>query len=57
MNPDKTADPSQVFDSLVRNAMEFLERWVDELKDRPKYAVIDFCTAISVSRPRDRACR
>lgn len=38
MNPDKTKS-SQMFDSLVLNAMEFLKRSVDELKDNPKYAV------------------
>ena len=48
MNPDKMTSSSKMFDSLVRNAMEFLERSVAELKDNPKYAVIDFCTAIEL---------
>lgn len=37
-----------MFDRLVRNAVAFLERSVDELKDTPNYAVIDFCTAIEL---------
>jgi hypothetical protein len=49
MKRDKgTADSSEMFDSLVRNALAFLERSVDELKDAPNYAVIDFCTAIEL---------
>lgn len=35
-----------MLDSLVRNALDFLRRSVDELKDNPKY--IDFCTAIEL---------
>ena len=49
MKPDKkNADSDKMFDSLARNAIAFLERSVDELKDTPNYAVIDFCTAIEL---------
>lgn len=49
MKRDKrSADSSEMFERLVRNALDFLERSVDELKDSPKYAVIDFCTAIEL---------
>jgi hypothetical protein len=36
------------FDSLVRNAIEFLQRSMKELENQPKYAVIDFCTALEL---------
>lgn len=35
-------------DSLVRNAIEFLQRSMKELENQPKYAVIDFCTALEL---------
>jgi len=41
MKPDKVNSSNKMFDSLVRNALDFLERSVDELKDSPKYAVIE----------------
>ena len=48
MKPDKVTSSNKMSESLVRNAVDFLERSVDELKDSPKYAVIDFCTAIEL---------
>lgn len=37
-----------MFDSLVRNALDFLQRSVNELQESPKYSMIDFCTAIEL---------
>jgi len=44
----KTANPNQIFKSLVDNGIDFLERSVAELEERPKYAVINFCSAIEL---------
>lgn len=48
MKPDKTTDSSQMFDSLVGNALGFLQRSVEELKRAPNHSAIDFCTAIEL---------
>jgi len=48
MKPDKTTDPSQMFDTLVRNALDFLERSAEELEGAPNHSAIDFCTAIEL---------
>jgi hypothetical protein len=44
----KRSDSNKMFDSLVRNALDFLQRSVKELQESPKYSVIDFCTAIEL---------
>ena len=36
------------FDSLTRNAIDFLKKSVAELEDSPKYSVIHFCSAIEL---------
>jgi hypothetical protein len=43
MPPAKSPDG---FDSLVANALDFLRRAIDEVKDHPKYSVIHFCAGI-----------
>lgn len=40
--------PNKFFDSLVRNAIDFLRKSVDELEESPKYSVINFYTAIEL---------
>lgn len=42
------AEPNKMFDSLVQNAIDFLEKSVGELEKSPKYSVIHFCTAIEL---------
>lgn len=37
-----------VFDSLTRNAFDFLERGIDEFDKSPKYSVIHFCAAVEM---------
>lgn len=37
-----------MFDSLVCNAIDFLEHSVSELEKKPKYSVINFCTAVEL---------
>ena len=37
-----------IFDSLVRNAFDFLERGIDEFDRAPKYSVIHFCAAVEM---------
>ena len=43
-----TPEPEKYFDSLVRNAIDFLRKSVDELEKAPKYSVINFYTAIEL---------
>ena len=38
----------EIFDNLVRNALDFLNRALDELEGHPKYAVIDFAAAVEL---------
>ena len=38
----------EIFDSLVINAIDFLKVSVAELKERPKYSVINFCSSIEL---------
>jgi len=38
----------EIFDSLVINAIDFLKVSVAELKKRPKYSVINFCSSIEL---------
>jgi hypothetical protein len=40
--------PNKFFDSLVRNAIDFLKKSVDELEKSPKYSVINFYAAIEL---------
>jgi hypothetical protein len=40
--------PDDLFDSLVLNAIEFLQRAVEEVEQDPKHSVIDFCTALEL---------
>ncbi len=37
-----------LFDLVVRNALDFLHHSVAELEKRPKYSVIDFCSALEL---------
>jgi len=48
MKPDKVTDSSQMFESLVLNALDFLQRSADEVESAPNHSVIDFCTAIEL---------
>jgi hypothetical protein len=38
----------EIFDSLVRNAFDFLERAINEFDSLPKYSVIHFCAAVEM---------
>lgn len=38
----------QLFDSLVINAIDFLESSIDDLNKRPKNSIVDFYTAIEL---------
>lgn len=49
MKSDKKKIKSkEMFDSLVCNAIDFLEHSIFELEERPKYSVISFCTAVEL---------
>jgi len=37
-----------IFDSLTRNAFDFLERGISEFDKSPKYSVIHFCAAVEM---------
>ena len=37
-----------IFDSLTRNAFDFLERGITEFDKSPKYSVIHFCAAVEM---------
>ncbi|HCF4357008.1 TPA: hypothetical protein NIE44_006145, partial [Pseudomonas aeruginosa] len=37
-----------IFDSLARNAFDFLERGIEEFDKSPKYSVIHFCAAVEM---------
>src|SRR6266852_5701606 len=39
---------SEMFDLLVRNALDFLQRSAEELESAPNHSAIDFCTAIEL---------
>lgn len=39
---------AEIFDSLFRNALDFLNRALDELEGHPKYALIDFAAAVEL---------
>jgi hypothetical protein len=36
---EEVSQPNEMFVSLVRNAIDFLKKSVDELEDSPKYSV------------------
>lgn len=38
----------EIFDSLTRNAFDFLERGIEEFDKAPKYSVIHFCAAVEM---------
>ncbi|MRT05955.1 hypothetical protein [Ewingella americana] len=44
--PEQTNE--QLFDSLVTNAIDFLESSIDDLNKRPKNSIVDFYTAIEL---------
>jgi hypothetical protein len=49
MKRDKRrTDSSKMFDCLVRNALDFLQRSAEELETAPNHSSIDFCTAIEL---------
>ena len=39
---------SDIFESLAKNAFDFLERGIDEFDKAPKYSVIHFCAAVEM---------
>lgn len=39
---------AEIFDSLFRNALDFLNRALDELEGHPKYALIDLAAAVEL---------
>jgi hypothetical protein len=43
-----TPESPEGFDSLVENALDFLQRSLEEVKERPKYSVIHFCSGIEL---------
>ena len=45
MKERKTTDSSEMFDRIVRNALAFMERSVDELKDAPNQVCL-ICFAV-----------
>jgi hypothetical protein len=38
----------EIFDSLARNAFDFLERGIEEFDNHPKYSVVHFCAAVEM---------
>ena len=38
----------EIFNSIFRNAVDFLNRALDELDAHPKYALIDFAAAVEL---------
>ena len=38
----------EIFDSVVRNAIDFITTAIIELKEKPKYSVINFYTALEL---------
>lgn len=41
-------NPQDFFDSLTRNAIDFLNKSIGELDNSPKYSVIHFCSALEL---------
>lgn len=48
LHSEKQEPANALFDSLVRNAINFLRRSVQELEKFPKYSVIHFCMALEL---------
>lgn len=44
----KTAKKQEIFDSLVHNAIDFLEHSISEFEESPKFSIINFCTAVEL---------
>ncbi len=40
--------PDKLFDQIVQNAIDFMEKSIDQLDTAPKYAVINFCSAVEL---------
>jgi hypothetical protein len=40
--------PENLFEQLVENAIDFMKKSIDQLSDAPKYAVINFCSAVEL---------
>jgi len=40
--------PNNMFDRLVRNAIDFMEKSIKEIDEAPKYSVINFCSAVEL---------
>lgn len=45
---EKAHDVTEQFEGLVNNAIEFLERAIEETSDDPKHAIIDFYTSLEL---------
>jgi hypothetical protein len=43
-----TRTPVHLFESVVRNALDYLDRSVEEMKLHPKFAVVHFCTGVEL---------
>ena len=39
---------SELFNSLVSNALDFLDAAIDDIRNRPKYSVIHFYSAVEI---------
>ena len=46
--PNKVKEADELFDSLVENAIDFLQMSVQELEKRPKYSVIHFAMSVEL---------
>jgi hypothetical protein len=44
----KNQPSNSLFESVVKNALDFLDRSVSELRKRPKYSVINFCAGLEL---------
>lgn len=44
----KKIKSQEMFDSLVNNAIDFLEHSINDLEEKPKYSLINFCTAVEL---------
>lgn len=44
----RTLREKELFDSLVKNGLDFLRVSVEELEARPKYSVIHFCSGVEI---------
>tara|TARA_B100000965_G_scaffold361709_1_gene343253 strand:+ start:503 stop:721 length:219 start_codon:yes stop_codon:yes gene_type:complete len=44
----KKQTKEELFDSLVKNAIDFLDSSLDDLEKRPKNSIVDFYTSIEL---------